>query len=73
MTSQTITFDFFGDSLAVEYTGSVYVSPATGQQHSRLSGAVRAECESYLSACGADAAAEADAIESAIEAARSAS
>lgn len=44
MTSQTITFDFFGDSLAVEYTGSVYVSPATGQQHSRLSGAVRPEC-----------------------------
>lgn len=69
---ETRNFDFFGDSLTVTWTGSVWVSPSNGQQHSRLSGAVRAECESYLSACGADAAAEADAIESAIEAARAA-
>ena len=70
---ETRNFDFFGDSLTVTWTGSVWISPCNGQQHSRLAGAVRAECESYLSACGADAAAEADAIESAIEAARSAS
>jgi hypothetical protein len=68
---KTKTFDFFGDVLAVNWTGSVWVSPVNGQQHARPAAAVRAECEAYLQAGGNDPADYADAIQDAIGAAES--
>lgn len=67
---ETRNFDFFGDSLTVTWTGSVWVSPSNGQQHSRLAGAVRAECEAYIAAGGDDPADYEAEIAAAIETAR---
>ena len=64
---ETATFDFCGDKLKVTWTGSVWVSPSNGQQHSRIGGAVRQECEAYLRAGGDDPAELGAAIEAAID------
>lgn len=54
MTAQVKTVDVCGDVLTVEWTGSVWVSPHNGQQHSRAEQAMRSELEAYFAACGDD-------------------
>ena len=63
----TATFDFFGDTLAVRWDGSVWVSPSNGQQHARQADAVRAECEISILASGDDPRGFAAAIQDAID------
>lgn len=48
------TLDVCGDTLAITWTGSAWVSPVNGQQHSAAESAMRVELEHYLSACGDD-------------------
>lgn len=52
--SNKATLDVFGDTLDVEWTGSVWVSPSNGQQHPRVEDAMRHELEQYYMACGDD-------------------
>ena len=53
----------YGDELCVNWTGSVWVSPCDGQQHSSDRQAMRTELEAYFSACGEDVEEMADEID----------
>ena len=52
---KTATLNIFGDILSVQWTGSVWVSPTTGEQFARRKDAMRAELTRYLEAIGEDA------------------
>lgn len=46
--------DVFGDEIAVEWDGNVWVAPTSNSQHSRASAAMKKELESYFSESGED-------------------
>ncbi len=48
------TVTICGDVLGIYWTGSVWVSPCNGQQHSSARAAMRAEIERYYTDCGDD-------------------
>ena len=53
-TMTTKTVNVCGDVLEIHWTGSVWVSPHNGQQHSRDTQAMRSELEAYFRSCGDD-------------------
>ncbi len=63
-------FDFCGDGYHVVWTGSVWVSPHNGQQHSSVSSAVTAELTHTIRASGDDPADYEDDIQDCIDEAR---
>lgn len=48
------TLDVCGDTLEIQWTGSVWVSPCNGRQHASKYDAMRDELEAYLGASGED-------------------
>lgn len=65
MTTTTISFESFGETLTVESVGPVYVAPCCGAQYGSLRDAVRREITSFGRDCDADE----DEIDEAVDAA----
>lgn len=54
-TARTASITVCGDTLTVEYTGSVWQAPSNGTQHARHWDALAVELRAYLMSCGEDA------------------
>lgn len=52
MPREIIQVECYGDTLSIEYTGSVYRSLTTGATYSYKWECIAAEVRSYLAACG---------------------
>ncbi len=51
---RTSTVSIFGDTISVHYDGTMWISPANGQQHPTAYEAMDTELRLYYSSCGDD-------------------
>jgi len=62
-TKHEATLDVFGDTLRVQWTGSVWQAPCNGTQHARVEDAMRQELRKYLAESGDPMADDEDAMD----------